>query len=130
MKVPVVLLALTVSLLVGCAPGPTHFWHHPDKTLKQAKEDCRACRSRAEDEAGEMVAEEERRQVRSRSRSSDDGWEFHDEQVTSRASVGTMYKKNVFEGCMRGRGYIKVKDYRLPSNLRTKSCSMGAVAGR
>jgi uncharacterized membrane protein len=130
MKVPVALLTLTLFLLVGCAPGPTHFWYHPDKTLKQAKEDCRACQSRAEDEAGEMVAEEERRQLRSESRSSDDGWKFYDEQVKSRSSVGTLYKKNVFDGCMQGRGYVKVKDYRLPSNLRTKSCSMGAVAGR
>lgn len=130
MKVSAVLLALTVFLLVGCAPGPTRFWYHPDKTLEQAKVDCRACQSRAEDEAGEMAVEEEHRQARSQSRSSDDGWKFYDEQVKSRSSLGTMYKKNVFDGCMQGRGYIKVEDYRLPSNLRTKSYSMGAVAGR
>jgi len=130
MKVPATLLTLMALSLVGCTPGPTHYWYHPDKTLEQAKEDCRACQTRAEKEAGEMAAEEARLQVRSQSRASDDGWKFYDEQVKSRSNFGTMYKENVFEGCMQSRGYMKIKDYRLPSNLRTKSYSMGAVAGR
>jgi len=130
MKVPAALLTLTLLFVVGCTPGPTHYWYHPDKTLEQAKEDCRACQDRAEEEAGEMAAESERLEARSQSRASDDGWKFYDEQVKSRSNLGMMYRENVFEGCMQSKGYVKVKDYRLPSNLRTKSYSMGAVAGR
>lgn len=130
MKVPATFLAPMVLILVGCAPGPTHYWYHPDKTLEQAKEDCRACEARAEEVAGEMAAEEEQMQVRSQSRASDDGWKFYDEQVRSRSNFGTRYRENAFEGCMRSRGYMKIKDYRLPSGLRTKSYSMGAVAGK
>jgi hypothetical protein len=130
MKVPAAFLTLTLLILVGCAPGPTHYWYHPDKTLEQAKEDCRACQTRAEGEADEMAAEADRWETRSQSRASDDGWKFYDEQVKSRSNLGTMYRDNVFEGCMRSKGYVKIKDYRLPSNLRTKSYSLGAVAGR
>lgn len=130
MKVPAVYLTLTLLFLVGCTPGPTHYWYHPDRTLEQAREDCRACQTRAEEEAAEMAAGTERPEARSQSRAADDGWKFYDDQMKSRSNLGTMYRENVFEGCMRSKGYVKVKDYRLPSNLRTKSYSMGAVAGR
>lgn len=130
MKAPATLLTLMLFLLVGCPPGPTHYWYHPDKTLKEAKEDYRECESRGKEEAGEAVSEEQRAQARSRSRSSDDEWKFYDEHVKSRSGLGAMYEKNVFEGCMRGKGYIQVQDYRLPSDLRTKDYDKGGVAGR
>jgi hypothetical protein len=130
MKAPATFLTLTLFLLVGCPPGPTHYWYHPDKTLEQAKEDYLECETRAEDGASEAVADEELVQSRSRSRSSDDEWKFYDDHVKSRSSLGAMYEKNVFEGCMQGKGYIMVQDYRLPSDLRTKDYSKGGVAGR
>jgi len=130
MKAPATFVTLMLFLLVGCSLGPTHYWYHPDKTLKQAKKDYRECEARAKDEASEAVADEARVQSRSRSRSSDDEWKFRDEYVKSRSGLGAMYEKNVFEGCMQGKGYMKVRDYRVPSGLRTKDYSKGGVAGR
>lgn len=130
MKATAILLTLMLFLLIGCPPGPTHYWYHPDKTLEEAKGDYRQCESRAEDEAGEAVAEEQHPQARSRSRSSDDEWKFYDEHVKSMSGLEAMYEKNIFEGCMRSKGYIKVQDYHLPSDLRTKDYSKGGVAGR
>ena len=130
MKTPAIPPILLLFLLAGCAPGPTHYWYHPDKTLEQAKEDYRECKSRAQDEAGEAVADDHLVRARSRSRSSDEGWEFYDERVGSVSSWGAMYQQNVFEGCMQGKGYLKVRDYRLPSGLRTKSYSLGGIAGQ
>jgi len=130
MNARVTLVTLTLFMIVGCAPGPTHYWYHPDKTLEQAKKDYRECEARAKEEAGEAVADEQSVRSRSRSRSSDDDWEFYNEHIESRYSLGAMYERNVLDGCMQGRGYIKVQDYRLPSDLRTKDFSKDGVAGR
>jgi len=107
MRVVAAFLVLPLFLAVGCKPGPTHYWYHPAKTFKQAKADCEQCEARAKaeevgasDRSDHTAAEEER---------------------------GAHY---VFEGCMEGKGYLKMRDFRLPSEARKKSYSLGGVAGR
>ena len=130
MKARTGLLTLALFLLAGCAPGPDDYWYHPDKTLKQAKADYCECEARAEKEAREMAADEALARSRTRSRSADDDWEYYNEQVAARSNPVMVYEKNVLEGCMRGRGYVKVPEHRLPSELRTKDYAQRGVAGR
>jgi len=109
MRVPVTFLVLTLFLATGCEVGPTHYWYQPGKTFKQAKKDYRQCESRAKEAAADDQSD--------RARSSDDDAD----------GAGSRY---VFEGCMQGKGYLKIRDYRLPVDARKKSYSMGGIAGR
>ena len=104
MRVVATSLVLSLFLMAGCKPGPTHYWYHPAKTFEQAKKDYEQC------EAKTKAAEDGR-----------------NAGATAEEDRGAHY---VFEGCMEGKGYLKMRDYRLPSNVRKKSCSLGGVSGR
>jgi hypothetical protein len=128
MKVLTTLPVLVWLLLSGCALGPSHYWYHPDRTLEEAKEDYRQCKQRAQQEAGEVVAEEHQMDVRSKSRASDDE-RFGTDRIASSSSWGATYRKNAMSGCMQSKGYIRVRNYRLPSDVRMKSYAPDGVAG-
>ncbi len=127
MRAPAVSLVLTILLFSGCAPSPTHYWYHPQKTLEQAKADYRECETRAEAwvaESDVSMADDHRR-----GDPITDDWEFYQEHQKHPA-LRASYQRSIIEGCMRGKGYLKVRDYRLPSDVRRKDYETGGVAGR
>ena len=128
MKVLTPFLALLLFLEAGCALGPRHYWYHPDRTLEEAKEDYRQCRQRARQEAGEAAADDHLVDVRSKSRASDDEI-FGIDHMESSSSLGAMYRQNALSGCMQSKGYLRVRDYRLPSDVRRKAYATEGVAG-
>lgn len=129
MKVFTTLLVLGLLSSAGCTLGPSHYWYHPDKSIEQAKEDFLQCRSRAQQEAGEAVADEHLIDARSKSRASDDSEGFGDDRIDASSGWGAMYRRNALSGCMQSRGYLHVRDYRLPSGIRKKSYTSDGVAG-
>ncbi|MHC4517136.1 MAG: hypothetical protein ACYTAS_00980 [Planctomycetota bacterium] len=119
MKVFTTLLVLGLLSLAGCALGPSHYWYHPDRSLEQAKEDFNQCKRRAQQESGEAAA----------SRSSSGDERLSDNRIDASSSPSGAYRKNVLSGCMQGKGYLRVRDYRLPSGVRTKDYTTEGVAG-
>jgi len=107
MRVLAALLGLLLFLMAGCELGPTHFWYHPARTLEQARADCELCEERA--------------------RADEDAAKERTDKTAPEVERGVHY---IFEGCMEGKGYLKLRDYRLPSNVRKKNYSLGGVAGR
>ena len=107
MRVTATFLVLALFLAAGCEVGPTHYWYQPGKTFAQAKKDYQQCESRAKEAAADDQSD-----------GSSDGDENR---------VGSHY---VFEGCMQGKGYLKIRDHRLPVDARKKSYSMGGISGR
>ena len=107
MRVAATFLVLALFSATGCEVGPTHYWYQPGKTFKQAKNDYQQCASRAKEATADDQSDG----------SSDAGKE----------RAGSHY---VFEGCMQGKGYLKIRDHRLPIDARKKAYSMGGIAGR
>ncbi len=107
MRVLATFLVLSLFLLAGCEMGPTHYWYHPAKTFEQAKVDCEQCETRAKAEKA--------------------GASDRSDHTTAEEERGAHY---VFEGCMEGKGYLKMRDFRLPTEVRKKNYSLGGVAGR
>jgi hypothetical protein len=127
MKAPAIFLILMLSLLSGCGPSPTHYWYYPDKTLEQAKEDYRECEARAEEEMADSDAPAA--DGYTRSKSLHDDWAFYNEHKKHPGLQAT-YKQSIIDGCMRSKGYLKVNDYRLPTDARRKDYETVGVAGR
>jgi hypothetical protein len=100
-------MALALFLAAGCEVGPTHYWYQPGKTFEQAKRDYQECESRAKKAAAD-----------------DEGTRVED---VDEDKVGSRY---AFDGCMQGKGYLRIRDHRLPVDARKKSYSLGGIAGR
>ena len=134
MKARIVLLTALLFLVGGCF-RPGFYWYRPDKTIEQAKADYCWCEQKARQEATEAVADDYLDHnfpvdpPGSYSGPQDSSLYPHD-PFNAWLTWGDTYKRNVFAGCMKQRGYQQVKPYRLPSNAQTKSLSMGAIAGR
>ena len=107
MRVAVSFLALALFLAAGCEVGPTHYWYQPGKTFEQAKRDYKQCEARAKEVAADDQSD-------------------HLEDAEG-DKVGSRY---VFDGCMQGKGYLRIRDHRLPTDARKKSYSLGGIAGR
>jgi hypothetical protein len=135
MKTANVFLMFMLFFVSGCSK-PSYYWYHPNKTLEQARRDYSDSRRQARTEAGEAVAEECFDYARSSSRPSSsystprEGGMLEDNPHDAWQSWGETYEHNVFAGCMKERGYEKVKAHRLPADVRTKSLPLGAIAGR
>jgi len=134
MKAGIVLLTVLLFFVGGCS-RPGLYWYRPDKTIEQAKADYCRCEQKARQEAMEAIADDYLDHnftggpPGSYNGPQDSSLSPHD-PFDAWLTWGDTYKRNVFAGCMKQRGYQQVKPYRLPSNARTKSLSMGAVAGR
>lgn len=128
-------LMMVMFAVVGCS-GPRSYWYQQNKTLEQARADCRDCERQARREAGEAAADKYVRHIDSPLYRPDyygtdrDHVGSDEDLIGSWPTDGGVYEQNVFAGCMKRKGYEKLKAYRLPSNTRTTSLSMGAVAGR
>ena len=134
---PARVTALTMVLfaVAGCS-GPRSYWYQQGKTLEQARADCLDCQRQARREAGEAAADEYSSRINSPLYRPDYYGTDHDhvgsadDVIDPWPTSGGVYEHNIFAGCMERKGYEKLKAYRLPSDTRTKSFSMGAVAGR
>ena len=131
------IMALTVAIfaVAGCSRSHS-YWYQQNKTLEQARADCLDCQRQARREAGEAAADQYMRHIDSPLHRPGDYATDHDrvgpddEYIHSWPTSGGVYEQNVFDGCMKHKGYQKLKSHRLPPNTRTKSLSLGAVAGR
>jgi len=125
---------MLLFVAAGCGK-PTCYWYHPERDLERAREDYCACKRYARQEAREAMADEYPGFARTPGTLSyshgavpDDIFPAGD-RIDTWLSDGQMYEQNVFAGCMKKRGYTKIKAHRLPSHLRTRSLYLGAIAG-
>ncbi len=130
---PLMVIALAVA---GCSQSHS-YWYQRGKTLEQAQADCRDCRRQAQQEAGEAAAHEYISHLDSSLHRRGDFGAFHESLesddstfIDASPAPGGPYEQNVFDGCMKRKGYQQLKSHRLPPDARTKSLSLGAVAGR
>lgn len=135
MKALSIVLMAPLLFTAGCG-GPAYHWYLPEGTFEQAKRDYSACKRCARREASQAVADEyidRAASPRPRSRSystSHNDLAFGADPFDAWSTWGQMYQDNVFAGCMKRKGYQRLKAHRLPCDVRTKSLSMGAIAGR
>jgi hypothetical protein len=135
MNARITALTIVIFAVAGCG-GSHSYWYQQGKTLEQARADCRDCQRQAWQEAGEAAADEYISHIDSPLHRRGDYGTFHDrvesddDLIGSWPSDGGVYEQNVFAGCMKHKGYQKLKAHRLPPKTRTKSLSLGAVAGR
>lgn len=128
-------LMVVILAVAGCS-GPRSYWYQQSRTLEQARVDCLDCQRQARQEAGEAAADKYVRHIDSPLYRPDyygtdrDHVGSDEDLIGSRPTDGGVYEQNVFAGCMKRKGYQKLKAHRLAPDARTKSLSMGAVAGR
>lgn len=123
-------IILMVLLAVGCEPEPTHYWYNPIRTLDEAIADCQACQKRVEAVRAETDATRESQSLGLEESQSREDKQRYDDRVDTLDTWDEVYLKNVFSGCMQGRGYFEVEVERLPKDLPRKSLKGAAVAGR
>ena len=134
MRTSVIFLVGMLLLAAGCS-NPSFYWYYPDKTFEETKTDYCECRDKARQQAAEAVADEYFDHLRSPTRP---GYSYDSssrddasaDALDAQATWGELYKQNAFNGCMRSRGYVQLKAYRIRPGLRTKDLPMGAIAGR
>jgi len=134
MKTSAILLTAVLFLATGCS-GSRYYWYHPDRTLEQAKADFDECKRKASREASEAAAEQYIRRTRSpgHAASSYNTPREHDTQDDpdyTWFTWGNPYKQSILAGCMKAKGYTRLPAHRLPDKVRTKTLSLGAIAGR
>ena len=129
------ILALIGFALSGCS-SPRHYWYNPEKTLREARLDCRECYNQAVEQAAEDVAYEYYTRppdVREEPYSSTRN--RHSERIDLRplwdsTDWGGTHRENIFRGCMRSRGYYLASEADLDSDIRKSSLRAGKVAGK
>jgi len=136
MNVRITALTVVIFAVAGCSRSHS-YWYQQGKTLEQAQADCSDCQRQARQEAGQAAADEYAGHIDSPLHRRGDYGTFHDNLESDDSSFidaspmhGGLYEQNVFAGCMKHKGYQKLKAHRLPPRTRTRSLSMGAVAGR
>jgi hypothetical protein len=121
--------------LSGCS-NPRHYWFNPEKTLSEARQDCRECYSQAINQAAEDIEyvnyqlSPEMRQTPPRLLDSNhpndpEFWIFDE-----RTFFHTNYRENIFRGCMSSRGYRLTREDELGRRIRKSSLRAGKVAGK
>jgi hypothetical protein len=131
--------ALPIALLLlaaGCS-SPKFYWYHTDRTIEQAQTDYCACQDKARQEAADMVSDKYFDRLPpppadtpgSHGSLRGQAGPTHDPRDTQEA-WRQRYEQSALAGCMRGRGYVKLRPDRVPRGVRTRHLSQGAVAGR
>jgi hypothetical protein len=129
------ILAVIGFALSGCS-GPRHYWYNPEKTLSEARLDCRECYNQAVEEAAEDVADEYYRRSQEMQEappwsSQTDRWSGIEFEALDESTLkGLTHRENLFRGCMTSRGYTLTSEKDLDSNIRKSSLRAGKVAGR
>lgn len=135
MKAIASILVLVGFALCGCS-GPRYYWYHPEKTLSEARLDCRECYNLAVEQAAEDVADEyyrrppELRQTPPGS-SHNDRWSGTEFEALNESTLwGMTHRENLFRGCMSSRGYRLTSENQLGRHIRKSSLRTGKVAGK
>ncbi len=95
---------------IGCR-GPGFYWYNPDRTLKQAKHDCRECENQARVEA---IAEAIHYKHKYR-------------YPGSIGPVWPVYRNVQFDRCMKQKSYSRVPGDELSSTVRMRLCEVTDV---
>lgn len=129
------ILAAVVFALSGCS-SPRHYWYNPEKTLREARLDCRECYSQAVEQAAEDVAYEHdmystevHEEPYSSSRDKDSE-RIDLKPLWESTQWGETHRENIFRGCMSSRGYALTREKDLDSTIRKSSLRAGKVAGK
>lgn len=135
---------LALMLIAVCAGnagcGPNYYWHNPAKSLTEAKRDCLQCGKLSLNEASEAVAEDYYGGSTRYYNSSTTARGFYGHQIDPDGpdhsaiqgwtTWGTMYRENVFRGCMNRKGYQLVREGELSRLVRRRDLGIYGVAGR
>jgi len=107
----VMMVSMTLAC-VGCASRKITYWYHPDRTLEEARKDCRECNRQAQARANE----EHVRRYRD-SMEHDRPWQMGVEPVEE--ANRELDELNAFEACMKSRGYRRHQAFPLDATVRT-----------
>ncbi|MCP4607603.1 MAG: hypothetical protein GY845_02650 [Planctomycetes bacterium] len=95
---------LAMPCFVGCR-GHSFYWYNPDRTLKQAKHDCRECEDQARVEA---IAEAI----------------HYKHKYRYPTSLGPVYRNVQFDQCIKQKNYSRVPRDELSSTVRKRLFKM------
>lgn len=109
---------LMCLVCLGCQSRPAQYWFDPDKTLEEIAADCRECNRQAH--AG---TQEEHILRYLDSVEHDKPWQMDNDLIED--ANRDLDEKNLFEGCMTGKGYHQVRDLPLGTKIRTRDCFGG-----
>ncbi len=129
------ILALIGFALSGCS-SPRFYWFNPEKTLSEARQDCRECYNQAVEQAAEDLADEYYRrppEIRETPpwSSRSDHWSGTELEALNESTLwGSTHRENLFRGCMTSRGYHLTREDELDRNIRKSSLRAGKVAGK
>jgi hypothetical protein len=131
-------IAFTLVLIFITVAGCTIrncYWYNPAKTLEEARGDCQECYNKAVAEASEAVA----KYYYDRAALHNSLYGFGRGSVIGESDDNALYgwfmwedsyRQNVFRGCMKSRGYRRIKADQLGQSIRKRSLSMDNVAGK
>ena len=133
MRISASMLALVCVAGAGCA-GSQYCWYNPAKTQAEARQDCLECRDQAVAEASQAVAEYyySPRVTSSVSSSPDPGLargEVDRDALRGWTEWGQTYRENISRGCMRDKGYRRIRADELDASARRQALPVDIVAG-
>lgn len=108
-RIAVLLLIGVVCL--GCASRPKAYWYHPDKTLEEARADCKACTRQAH-----AHAQKEHLWRYQESVERNRPWQMGNE-LTEEANR-ELDESSFFDGCMAAKGYRQQHEFPLGARVR------------
>ncbi|MGE5296513.1 MAG: hypothetical protein ACM3VT_16970 [Solirubrobacterales bacterium] len=138
MRILLALLAMMLFLGAGCSGSePSFYWFYPGRTFDEVKADYDECESQAEEKSYQTTEQEYFDNLRSPVILSGDeeaakkSKKKRDEDPVAQAKEDwrEMYKQKAFDGCMEGRGYIRLRPYQV-DELKKKELPLGAIAGK
>jgi len=130
------ILVFTGFFLSGCS-NPHYYWYNPEKSLSEARQDCRECYDEAVEQATDDATLEyynrrpyEMREAPYSSTRSEDEERIDLRPLWESTNLGTSHRENIFRGCMKSRGYRLRREDRLDGTIRKSSLKAGKVAGK
>jgi len=127
------MLALVCVAGAGCAGGE-YRWYNPARSPAEARRDCLECRDQAVAEASKAVAEHYygARVTPIASNDSETGiarGEVDRDALRGWTEWGQTYRENVFRGCMKDKGYRRVRADELDPSARRRAPPVDHVPG-
>jgi hypothetical protein len=135
MRMPAILAVAMLLLTAGCT-SPTFYWYHPDHTLDEAKADFTQCFDHAHRQAGDLITEQHYDRLPPPDGPSAMSGAPQDRGRTAADPTETQevwrqrYEQSVLAGCMKDKGYMRLRPDRIPSGVRTQDFDENGVAGR
>jgi hypothetical protein len=113
MKCLIVLVLMGVGC-IGCHAKAKSYWFHPDRTLEEARKDCREC-----NRVADARAQEEHIRRYQESIEHNRPWQMESQALEE--ANRAMDEERYFGACMQSRGYRHVSAYRLGPEIRKGS---------